>query len=46
MLKKRLKIKIAFLIHSLEANSCRYRVIQYLPYLKEAGIDASIVGTI
>ena len=35
-------MKIAFLIHSLEINSCRYRVLQYLPYLNEAGIDASI----
>jgi glycosyltransferase involved in cell wall biosynthesis len=35
-------MKIAFLIHSLEVNSCRYRVLQYLPYLKKAGIDASI----
>jgi glycosyltransferase involved in cell wall biosynthesis len=35
-------MKVAFLIHSLEVNSCRYRVLQYLPYLKEAGIDASI----
>jgi glycosyltransferase involved in cell wall biosynthesis len=35
-------MKIAFLIHSLEVNSCRYRVLQYLPYLRKAGIDASI----
>jgi glycosyltransferase involved in cell wall biosynthesis len=36
------KMKVAFLIHSLEANSCRYRVLQYLPYLKKAGIEVSI----
>jgi len=35
-------MKVAFLIHSLEVNSCRYRVLQYIPYFKEAGIDASI----
>jgi glycosyltransferase involved in cell wall biosynthesis len=35
-------MKVAFLIHSLEVNSCRYRVLQYLPYLKKAGIDGSI----
>ena len=35
-------MKIAFLIHSLEVSSCRYRVLQYLPYLKKQGIDVSI----
>ena len=35
-------MKIAFLIHSLEVNSCRYRVLQYLPYLKEAGIEVAV----
>jgi len=35
-------MKIAFLIHSLEVNSCRYRVLQYLPCLKKAGVDVSI----
>ena len=35
-------MKVAFLIHSLEVNSCRYRVLQYLPYLKEQGVDVSI----
>jgi len=35
-------MKVAFLIHSLEVNSCRYRVLQYLPYLKKTGIEASI----
>jgi glycosyltransferase involved in cell wall biosynthesis len=35
-------MKVAFLIHSLEVNSCRYRVLQYVPYLKEKGIDVSI----
>jgi glycosyltransferase involved in cell wall biosynthesis len=39
---KKKTMKIAFLIHSLDINSCRYRVLQYLPYLKEAGIEASI----
>jgi hypothetical protein len=34
-------MKVAFLIHSLEVNSCRYRILQYLPYLKEKGIDVS-----
>jgi glycosyltransferase involved in cell wall biosynthesis len=35
-------MKVAFLIHSLEVNSCRYRVLQYLPYLKKQGVDLSI----
>jgi len=35
-------MEVAFLIHSLEVNSCRYRVLQYLPYLKEKGINVSI----
>jgi glycosyltransferase involved in cell wall biosynthesis len=35
-------MKVAFLIHSLEVNGCRYRVLQYLPYLKENGVDVSI----
>ena len=35
-------MKVAFLIHSLEVNSCRYRVLQYLPYLKEKGVDVSV----
>jgi len=35
-------MKVAFLIHSLEVNSCRYRVLQYLPHLKKQGVDASI----
>jgi glycosyltransferase involved in cell wall biosynthesis len=35
-------MKIVFWIYSLEINSCRYRVLQYLPYLKEHGVDVSI----
>jgi len=35
-------MKVAFLIQSLEGNSCRYRVLQYLPYLKGKGVDGSI----
>ncbi len=35
-------MKIAFLIHSLEVSGCRYRVLQYLPYLKKSGVDVSI----
>lgn len=35
-------MKVAFLIHSLEVNSCRYRVLQYLPYLKKQSIDVSV----
>jgi glycosyltransferase involved in cell wall biosynthesis len=35
-------MKVAFLIHSLEVNSCRYRVLQYLPYLKKEGVEVSL----
>jgi glycosyltransferase involved in cell wall biosynthesis len=35
-------MKIVFWVYSLEINSCRYRVLQYLPYLKEQGVDVSI----
>lgn len=35
-------MKVAFLIHSLEVNSCRYRVLQYLPYFRKQGIDVSV----
>ena len=35
-------MKVAFLIHSLEVNSCRYRVLQYLPYLRQHGVDVSV----
>ncbi|MBM4307571.1 MAG: glycosyltransferase family 4 protein [Deltaproteobacteria bacterium] len=35
-------MKVAFLIHSLEVNSCRYRVLQYLPYLKKHGLDVTL----
>lgn len=36
-------MKVAFLIHSLEVDSCRCRVFQYLPYLKQHGLDVSIL---
>lgn len=36
-------MKVAFLTHSLEVNSRRYRVFQYLPYLKKHGLDVSIL---
>ena len=35
-------MKVAFLIHSLEVSGCRYRVLQYLPYLKEKGVACSV----
>jgi glycosyltransferase involved in cell wall biosynthesis len=35
-------MKVAFLIHSMEVSGCRYRVLQYLPYLKEHGVDGSV----
>jgi glycosyltransferase involved in cell wall biosynthesis len=35
-------MKVAFLIHSLEASSSRYRVVQYLPFLKEEGIEVTV----
>jgi glycosyltransferase involved in cell wall biosynthesis len=33
--------RIAFLIHNPEAPSCRYRVLQFIPYLKRMGMDVS-----
>ena len=35
-------MKIAFLIHSKDAPSCRYRILQYKPYLEKQGVIASI----
>ncbi len=35
-------MKVAFLIHSLEVNGCRYRVLQYLPFMREQGVEASV----
>ena len=35
-------MKVAFLIHSLEVNSCRYRVLQYLPYFRKGGVEVSV----
>ena len=35
-------MKIAFLISNLEAPSSRYRVLQYLPYLKNKRVDVSV----
>ena len=35
-------MKVAFLIHSLEVSGCRYRVLQYLPYLRGQGVEASV----
>ncbi len=35
-------MKVAFLIHSLEVNSCRYRVLQYLPYFRKEGVEVSV----
>jgi glycosyltransferase involved in cell wall biosynthesis len=34
-------MKVAFLIHNTEAPSCRYRVLQYFPYLKQQGTEVS-----
>lgn len=33
--------RIAFLIHHPEAASCRYRVLQFIPYLKKEGLEVS-----
>ena len=35
-------MKVGFLIHGLDVSSCRYRVLQYFPYLKDHGIEASV----
>src|SRR5512139_2334987 len=35
-------MKATFLIHDAEAPSCRYRVLQYLPYLKERGAEVFV----
>ena len=36
-------MKVGFLIHGLDVSSCRYRVLQYFPYLKDNGIETSIL---
>lgn len=35
-------MKVAFLVHSPEVSGCRYRVLQYLPHLKEQGVEATV----
>jgi glycosyltransferase involved in cell wall biosynthesis len=35
-------MKVGFLTHSPEAPSARYRVLQYLPYLEEQGVEVSL----
>lgn len=35
-------MKVAFLIQSPDAPSSRYRVLQYLPYFKDQGVDVSV----
>ncbi|HJO56207.1 MAG TPA: glycosyltransferase family 4 protein [Candidatus Scalindua sp.] len=35
-------MKILFLVQGLDVAASRYRVLQYLPYLKEHGIQASV----
>lgn len=35
-------MNVAFIIHGPEINGCRYRVLQYLPYLKKEGVDGSV----
>ena len=35
-------MKVGFLIHGLDVSSCRYRVLQYFPYLKDHGIETSV----
>ena len=36
-------MQVGFLIHGLDVSSCRYRVLQYLPYLKDHGIETSVL---
>jgi glycosyltransferase involved in cell wall biosynthesis len=36
-------MKVGFLIHGLDVSSCRYRVLQYFPYLKDHGIETSVL---
>ena len=36
-------MKILFLVQGLDVAASRYRVLQYLPYLKEHGIQASVL---
>ena len=35
-------MKAAFLIHNADAPSCRYRVLQYIPYLKGRGVEVFV----
>lgn len=35
-------MRLVFLIYNLEVSGCRYRVLQYVPFLKEQGAEVSI----
>ena len=36
-------MKILFLVQDLDVAASRYRVLQYLPYLKEHGVQATVL---
>ena len=36
-------MKILFLVQGLDVAASRYRVLQYMPYLKEHGVQATIL---
>ena len=36
-------MKVAFLVRSMEDSSSRYRALQYVPFLKEKGVDVSVL---
>ncbi|MGR3302773.1 MAG: hypothetical protein ACUZ8I_09770, partial [Candidatus Scalindua sp.] len=36
-------MKILFLVQGLDVAASRYRVLQYLPYLKEHGVQATVL---
>jgi glycosyltransferase involved in cell wall biosynthesis len=37
-------MKVAFLVRSMEDSSSRYRALQFVPFLKEKGVDVSVLS--
>ena len=37
-------MKVAFLVRSMEDSSSRYRALQFVPFLKEKGVDVTVLS--